>query len=146
MNDSYRLSNLQGTQTNVPWVTFLFLAVIFSVAQHDLFISLIEGFNKSADLIENAAIKGRLTRRIAFFSLGIFGAVSLMRQGISRLKINGLLGWLILFYIFWSFLSIAWADDIALTFRRLVLFAMLCLGVLAVSKSFSLRDIIFSYY
>lgn len=143
MNNSYRLSNFQRTQTNVPWVTFLLLTAVFFVAQHDLFFSLIEGFNRSADLIEKETIEGSLTRKIAFFSLGLFGAVSLMRQGLNRLKINGLLGWLILFYLFWSFLSIAWAEDIALTFRRLVLFAMLCLGALAVSKSFSIRDIIF---
>ena len=65
-----------------------------------------------------------------------------MLQRRSRLKINGLLGWLILFYLVWAFSSLVWAEDIALTFRKLIVLAMLCLGALAVSKRFSLRDII----
>jgi len=142
MNDSYRLSSLQRTRTRLPWITFLFLAVVFFVAQHDLFISLIEGFLRSEDFIEKATIEGSLKRRIAFLSLGLFGIVSLMRQGRSRLKINGLLGWLILFYLVWAFSSLVWAEDIALTFRRLVLFAMLCLGAVAVAGRFSLRNIV----
>ena len=142
-NVSTKSSDVYLRDAKIPWITFLFLAAVFFVATHDLFFSLIEDFNMPLDLLEKATIEGSLTRRIAFLSLGLLGAVSLMRQGLSRLKINGLLGWLILFYIFWSFLSIAWAEDSALTFRRLVIFAMLCLSALAVSKSFSLRDIIF---
>jgi len=143
MNDSYRFSNLQSTRTRLPWVTFFFLALVFFVAQYDLFFSLRESFGRSAELMMKDTIEGSLKRRVAFLSLGLFGVVSLMRQGRSRLKINGFLGWIILFYLFWSLISIVWADNIALTFRRLVLFVILCLGALAVSNRFSLRDIIF---
>ena len=143
MNDLYRLSNSQNTMTRLPWITILFLAVVFFVTQHDLSFSLLEDFDSSADYMEKDTIEGSLKRKISFLSLGFFGIVSLMCQGRNRLKINGLLGWLILFYIFWSFISIVWAEDIALTLRKLVVLAMFCLGALAISKSFSLRDIIF---
>jgi len=145
MNDSYRLLNLQKARTKLPWVTFLFLAAVFFVAEHDLFFSLLEDFSRSADFMVKATIEGSLKRRIAFLSLGLFGAVSLMLQGRSRLKINGFLGWLILFYLVWAFSSLVWADNIALTFRRLVLFVMFLLGALAVAQRFSLRDIIFFF-
>ena len=143
MNDVYRLSNSQKTSTRFPWVTFLFLAAVFFVTQHDLFFLLLEGFDRSADFIVKDTIEGSLKRKISFLSLGLFGIVSLMCQGRNQLKINGLLGWLILFYLFGALISIVWAEDIALTLRRLVVLAMFCLGALAISQSFSLRDIIF---
>jgi len=49
MNDSYRLSNLQKARTRLPWVTFLFLAIVFLVAGHDLFFSIQEQFGRSAE-------------------------------------------------------------------------------------------------
>jgi O-antigen ligase len=65
-----------------------------------------------------------------------------MRRGQNCLKINGVLGWLILFYIIWASLSLTWADDAALTLRRILALWMLCFGALAMGKHFSLRDII----
>ncbi len=125
----------------VSWVTFIFLAVVFFVAKHDLFISLGVSFNQPAEFLEQAIAEGSLERRVAFFVLGIWGAVSLMRQGRYRLRINGFLGWLILFYLVWAFSSLIWAEDVALTFRRLVILAMLCLAALAISNSYTLREI-----
>ena len=142
MNDSYRLSNLQRTSTRLPWVTFLFLAAVFFITKHKLFFSLEENFNMPAEFFISATISGSLKRRIAFLSLGLFGLISLMLQRRSRLKINGFLGWLILFYLVWAFSSLVWAEDIALSFRRLVLLFMVCIGALAVAKNFSVREII----
>jgi exopolysaccharide production protein ExoQ len=74
--------------------------------------------------------------------LSLFGIVGLMRKGRNRLTLNGGLGWLILFYFVWVSLSVAWADDVAFTLRRLIPFWMFCLGALAVVRHFSSRDII----
>ena len=130
----------------VTWVIFLFIAVIFFVAQSDIYYS-----KKSAGIgvvpisVEDRTRKtaeGDLSRRIAFLSLGIFGVIGLMRNARNTLRITGALSWLIMFYLVWALYSIAWADDVALTFRRLVLLAILCVGALYLAKRLSVRDII----
>ncbi len=141
-NDAVIGSHSYLRDANVPWVTFIFLAVVFFVAEHDLFFSIREQFTLSAEIYEARALGGSLPRRAVFSMLGLFGAINLLRRGQHRLKINGVLGWLILFYLVWASLSVTWADDLALTLRRIVVLWMLCLGALAVGKHFSLRDII----
>ena len=126
----------------VPWITYILLAAVFFVAQHDLLFSLRENFFGSSESMARGIVEGNFRRRIAFSLLGLLGAVGLMRRGQNRLGINGVLGWLILFNLVWAYLSVAWADDAAFTLRRLGTLSMLCLGALAVCKHFSLRDII----
>ncbi len=107
-----------------------------------MFFSLRETFISPTEVIISKAHGGDLLRRVAFSLLGLFGVGGLIRGGLNRLTINGGLGWLILFYFGWASLSFTWADDVAFTLRRLIVFWMLCLGALAMSKHFSLRDII----
>jgi hypothetical protein len=128
----------------IPWGSFIFLAVVFFAAQHDLFVSASasEQFASSNEAIETAVREGNLIRQVAFSMLGFFGAVGLLRRGQNRLEINRALSWFALFYVAWASLSVAWADDVVLTFRRVVVFWMLCVGALALGKHFSLRDII----
>lgn len=126
----------------IPWVTFLFLAAVFFVTVHNLFLFEDFSIDPTLEVSVRNIIEGSLKRRIAFLSLGLFGVISIMRRGWDYFKINGFLGWLILFYIVWAFSSLVWAEDITLTFRRLVLFVMFLLGALAVAQRFSLRDII----
>ncbi len=47
-----------------------------------------------------------------------------------------------LFFAGWAVLSLAWAEDTALTFRRLVVFAILCLAAAAIARRYSLREIV----
>ena len=71
-------------------------------------------------------------------SLGLFSVIGLMRKGFSKLEINGVLGWLMLFFVVWSFASIGWAADPDLTFRRLTVFAILLLTTIALATRWSL--------
>jgi len=132
-------------QTNkIPWMIFLILTVLFFIAGHDWLIStgLKENFEVTADEFRISVTEGRWWRRVAFLMLGLYGIISLTQKREFRFKINGILGWLILFYFFWSFLSLFWGKDTALIFRRLVVFAMFCLGAFGVAYHFTLRDII----
>lgn len=133
-------SVLQNSE--IPWSSFIFLAVVFFAAQHNLFASASEQFASSNETIETAVREGGLIRQVAFSMLGFFGAVGLLRRGQNRLKIKRALSWFTLFYVVWASLSVAWADDVALTSRRVVVLWMLCVGALALGKHFSLRDII----
>jgi exopolysaccharide production protein ExoQ len=139
------MNNVTGSfvrNAKVPWGTFVLLAAVFFVGWHDLLISLREAFYWDLESSVTAVVEGSLLRRVVFSMLGLFGAVGLMRRGHNRLGINGVLGWLILVFVVWMSLSVAWADDVALTSRRLMVLWMLCLGALAVGKRFFLRDII----
>lgn len=128
---------------HIPWVTIFFLTTVFFLAHHDLHFSARKVVFASASEIAEATVEGSLKRQVALLSLGMFGIIGLMKKGRIRLKINGFLGWLILFFMFWGLLSISWGVDIELTFRKCVVFAMLWFGALAVAKHFSPKNILF---
>jgi exopolysaccharide production protein ExoQ len=132
-------------ETKIPWATFFFLTAVFFISHHDWYFSLkgVGGsFGTTVDDFTKVVDQGSLLRRIIFFSLGIFAVANLFWKGQYRVKTNGALGWLILFLLAWTFLSLGWSEDPALTFRRLVLFAMLSLGALAISQDFSLHELV----
>ena len=96
----------------------------------------------SFETLSSSIKDGDPKRQIALGLFGLFGFVSLFGKHASPLRINGVLGWLVLFYLAWSFVSILWASDPALTFRRLVILVLSCLGVLAVVRRFRFEDLI----
>ena len=123
-------------------MTFLFLAAVFFAVQHDVLFSLRESFSDSAESLVNATVTGNIYRRIAFSVIGLWGAVALLERGPRRLMLGGATGWLILFYLAWASFSVAWADDPALAFKRVLILWMFCLGALGASRSLSLRAIV----
>lgn len=129
-----------GTE-KIPWISIIILTIIFFFSLHDFFYSLRDSFHPSVELSLQAASEGSLKRRIGFFLIGYFGFIGLMRRPANLFKINGSLGWLILFFGTWALLSISWADDIALTFRKLIILGLFFIGALSVNKHFTIRDI-----
>lgn len=127
-----------------PWLIFLFLAVVFFLCQHDLFYSqkVAEQFNSSEGEVLTVLDAGTLSRQVALLALGLCAVISLTRPSAARLRINGTLGRIMLFYAGLVFISVLWADDAALTAKRLVVFAILSLGAVGVAQRFYLRDII----
>ena len=128
----------------IPWLVFLFLAVVFFGVQHDLYCSLSvdRNYNRSQDEISRVVDQGNPLRRVSFLSLGIVAAACLLFSKSYRCNVNGYLGWLILIFLSWAFLSLTWSQDPMLTARKLVVLIMVCLGAFAASRRFSLRDTI----
>jgi exopolysaccharide production protein ExoQ len=129
----------------LPWLMFLFLAAVFFMMNHDLSYSKkrIDNFNPSEDAIITGVTEGSLARRIALLSLGLVAIVNLVRHPANgRVRINSPLGWVLLGFAAWALLSVIWADDIALTFRRLVVFGILCIAAVAVLRRLLLRELI----
>jgi exopolysaccharide production protein ExoQ len=129
----------------VPWLVFLFLATALFFVYHDLSNakSAIGNYDGSPDLIVGMVADGSISRRIALISLGIFAIATLMRHRIDdRLRINGSLGWTLVAFAAWAFVSLLWAEDRALTLTRVTVFAILCVAAVAVVRRFSLREII----
>lgn len=96
----------------------------------------------SFETLSHGIKEGDPKRQIVLGLFGLFGFVSLFGKHASPLRINGILGWLVLFYLSWSFVSILWASDPSLTFRRLVILVFSCLSVLAVVRRFRFEDLI----
>jgi len=129
-----------------PWLTLLFLVVVFFCVNHDVFYSklVVDSFNASEEAIITGVNEGSLARRIALLALGLFAVISLYRHpGSTRHRINGPLGWIVLSFAAWALMSVVWAEDLALTFRRLVVFAILCTAAEAVARRLSPRHVIF---
>jgi exopolysaccharide production protein ExoQ len=82
-------------------------------------------------------------RRVVLFSFGGLGVVSLLRRRGNKLRINGRLAYLIIFFLLWVGLSVAWADDPATAFKRVLGFVLWAVGALAVAERFSIRQIMF---
>lgn len=141
MNNSYNSLDWK----KLPWGIFLFLLAVFVFATPFDFswpIKVLEGTDEvdAAEAIMRME-KGNIGRRIALFLLGVFAVMSLLRRNRNRFGINGLLGWLILFYLIWAIFSTVWSNDMVFTIRRVVILILLSLGALAVAERFSLRDI-----
>jgi exopolysaccharide production protein ExoQ len=84
--------------------------------------------------------EGSLIRQVALLSLGLLGFLSLLGKSRRDTRIQGVLGWVIIFYVVWAMGSVAWADDLPLSAKRFVAFAMICLGAWATAQRFSFED------
>jgi exopolysaccharide production protein ExoQ len=127
------------------WLIYLFLSAVFFLGEHNFSYSRngSDMYNPSEEDLISSATEGSLVRRVAFLSLGLFAVVSLVRRkSDGPFHVNGLLGWLLLAFVSWAFLSLIWADDPSQTSKKLVAFGIFCLGATAIARRFTLREII----
>jgi exopolysaccharide production protein ExoQ len=128
-----------------PWLVFLFLAVVLFFVYHDLSSakSGIGNYDGTKDAIVQMVVEGSVSRRIALVSLVFFAIVLLIRHrndGWPRIK--GPLGWIFLGFAAWAFVSPIWAEDKVLTLTRVAVFGILCIAAIAMTRRFSLREVI----
>lgn len=129
-------------QARLPWLAFVLLTLAFFIALHDPVrsYSIQDDYLPSEDTLQRDASQGNAKRQIGFLMVGGFGALMLAMPGRRALHLNGFLGGLIVFFVGWMVLSVFWADEWALTARRLVVIATLCLGALGVACRMSPRE------
>jgi exopolysaccharide production protein ExoQ len=128
-----------------PWLTFLFLAAVFLLAYHDPSYSKkgADNINPSEEEIVTNVAEGSPVHRLALLSLGPFAIGTLVRHRANgRLRVHGSLGWILLCFAVWALLSPIWAEDLALTTRRLVVCGIVCIAAVAIAYRFSLREIV----
>ncbi len=129
--------------SRLRWPIALFLTTIFFLAHQGLhFGSGQVTFLSRQEIAEATAGAGDSARQISMVALAMFGLIVLIGHRGMKLRANGALGWLILCFLVWACVSLAWAEDTILTSKRLCILAALCLGALAVNKIFSLADIV----
>jgi O-antigen ligase len=126
----------------LPWGLFLFLFIIFYFATpYDPFFTIREPI--TAELMVMQTDKGDLGRRISLVVLGLFGLYNILRTRKDNIRLD-FHGMLIIGYIFWAIVSISWSDEKIMTFRKIVILAMLLIGAGGIAMRYSIRDI--SYF
>ena len=122
-----------------PWITFCLLIGIMFFLNHNVFTTIQE--TPTAEEQMSMVGEGNFARRIGLLLLGLLGLVNVSRRSKKRFQINGSLGWLLLFFIYWSFLTVFWSTDEFLTIRRLVVFSLFLAGIVGAAKRFSFLDV-----
>ncbi|MBP8131985.1 MAG: O-antigen ligase family protein [Candidatus Hydrogenedentes bacterium] len=131
-----------------PLGVFLLVAGAFIAMEHDYagpkkFEMLVkaQSIEEFANL-EQQLFQPRAWRQAGGLALGAFGLFHLLRRRRAGDTTVGFLAVLLLFFAGWSVLSLTWADDPALSFRRVALFALLALGAAGVAQRLTPRQIL----
>ncbi|MFC1843885.1 O-antigen ligase family protein [Thermodesulfobacteriota bacterium] len=134
-------SRMQNTWSNLPWGIFLFLLAVFVIATPLVHFGTGFAVRDAYDMAKAQSLS-YWPRQVALISLGAFALFNLLRSKPGRLQINGLLGWLILFYLVWAALSIIWSINPNFTIKRVGILLLFSLGALYVADRLSLRETI----
>ncbi len=125
-------------------ILYLF-AVFFFATPYDLSYSL-RDVPSVEDRIKGTE-EGDIGRRVALPFLAVLPLLCLIKRGRIPLRVDGALGFALIFFFCWAILSLAWADDIILTVRKLTVFTFLGLGALAVAMVFTVRNVlVFAFF
>jgi exopolysaccharide production protein ExoQ len=128
-----------------PWPVFLFLSLAFFLTFHwpPEAQRTLDDYNTSQEQIVAGVAAGSAVRQIVFIVLGVVAIISLVsRPADRRLRIDGLMGWLLVGFAAWALMSSMWSEDLPLTLKRLASFGILCVVAVAVVRRFSLREVL----
>ncbi|GMW01032.1 MAG: hypothetical protein AMXMBFR84_21690 [Candidatus Hydrogenedentota bacterium] len=144
MNSIVPFPSIAQTERPLPWLVLMLLTIAFFIALHDPMrsYSIGEDYLPTEDTLEKHASEGNAKRQIGFLMVGGIGTLILLSTNRRPLIMNGGLAMLIAFFMCWISLSILWADQPALTGRRLIVIATLAVGALAVVTRLSLRELV----
>ena len=134
-----------STRQGYPWLIFLFLAVAFFLSSHDPAGAqrTLDDYNRSQDDIVQGVSSGSTVREIALLALGSAAALSLVSYAAPRrLRSTGFPAYVLSAFAVWAAASALWSDDAAMSIKRLVASAILCLTAVAIVRMFSLREIV----
>jgi exopolysaccharide production protein ExoQ len=121
-----------------PWfATFVlvFLTAAFLLTQHS-FLRFERGFDAPAEEKLALTASGDILRRVGFSLIGVLGCLCRLRERYACRPSSRLLVGLLLVFVCWVGLSVAWSDDISFAFRRLSAFALICAAAYGLGRGF----------
>ncbi len=98
---------------------------------------------RAQDFIDRVA-QGQAARQVGFLALAGLSTLAILlpdRRPIVR-RVDWLVVYPLVALVAWSFASLLWSHDAALTAKRLVVFAAFALATVAIAKHFTLRDVV----
>lgn len=118
----------------------LLVGLVFLTDEHRWDRSGLTDYVESAEERAVAAVSGNSMRRLAFLSLGSTGVILLLLSG--RLPaLREPLGLCLVLATVWTFASVAWADDMNFTLKRLSLVTLCAGGIVGLASTLSLRQL-----
>jgi exopolysaccharide production protein ExoQ len=125
----------------IPWATFVFLLVVFSlISQFDFPSDHIDD-GVTVDQMTERIESGNIGRAVALIGLGLFGVVRLARKKQSRFRVKTFLGVVICLYLILAVSSVIWADDTVFAIKRVTSLILLSFGALALAQRLNFRQL-----
>jgi O-antigen ligase len=117
------------------------LGLVYFVVEQDFRKSSLEDYAFSSEEIESSVESGNTVRQLAFASLGVLGFYLLLHKEGRPLTVNDPLAVLVSLLLAWCVVSVAWSSDTALTAKRVVVLSCCFVGMLGISRHFSVEQL-----
>lgn len=125
-------------------INAFFVFIIFFAAQHDINFVRVQGnHNNLGSSYAQQAEEGNIYRQIAFVTLGLIGLFNLIKRTGKVFKLQNNIGWLLIIYISWIFISVSWSGNPQLTLRRSIVFFLVILGASGINRLFTSQNILY---
>ena len=125
-----------------PWFIIFPLLIFFFLSHHNIHAPTTDFSVGSIDKISEATATGDMKRLIALMGLGFVSFLTFFQKAENKINHKDQVAFLSLFFLTWVVLSVTWASDPFLAFRRVVIFCILCISAFAVARRFILHDIV----
>jgi len=132
----------RAVSENHPWIMFALLIAIFFGMHHNLFYSAgdYELRVSQWETVAKNVQEGTLSRRLSLAAMAVISVLAMLKPHKNKVQIRSNLAWLLIGFLCWAFLSLAWADDFMLSARRLPTLLVICFGALSLVRLFSVRS------
>jgi O-antigen ligase len=127
------------------WIIFLFIALTLFLSAHNFsdFPRPVGDYNRPQDEIVANAEGGNASREISLFVLAAAAILSFASyKSQIHLRADAVTSRILIAFAIWCALSLFWADDSMIAFKRLIAFAIFCALSLAIVRMFSIAEII----
>ncbi|MGO8747991.1 MAG: O-antigen ligase family protein [Thermoguttaceae bacterium] len=117
------------------------LGLVYFVVEQDFRKSSLADYALSSEEMESSVESGNAVRQLAFASIGVLGFYLLFHKEGRPLTLNDPLAVLISLLLAWCVASVAWSSDMALTAKRVVVLCCCFVGMLGISRHFSVGQL-----
>lgn len=114
-----------------PWHMLVFITALFYIIGHNFYASLNTSYSDIALAGDKAAsvAGGNISRQIGYVTFGLYGVFGWLRKPRFLLNRHGFLASMLVAFLAWAVMSLAWSTAPELTVRRLSSLGLMALGI-----------------